>query len=255
MIAEFYAPGRSFLHRWDARAKLLVLPVVLASFFVPSTPLVLLAMTVLIAVVITVALGPAQLLPPLKTLWPVLILITVLTPPFHRAGPALFRLGAVTVLTTDGVATTLTLLLRFLGITYGFFAVVRTLSLDDLVLGLRWFGLPYGACLVVTITLRTIPALAQTWHAVRDAHRLRSNVADRGRQPIVKTYLPVLTSVMIEAVKGIPVLAMALESRGFGRKNPRTSFSGLKEGPRLVLDAAFLAAAAAVLLWPALVRW
>ena len=255
MIAEFYVPGASFLHRWDARAKLLFLPLVLAAFFVPSTPVVLLVLAAMIAALVAIALGPSQLLPPLKTLWPVLILITVLTPPFHLAGPALIRVGTVTLLTHEALATTLTLLARFLGITYGFFAVVRAMSLDDLVLGLRWFGLPYSACLVVTITLRTIPALALTWHAVRDAHRLRAGRGDRGRPPVVKTYLPVLTSVMIEAVKGIPVLAMALESRGFGRRNPRTSFSGLKEGSRLFVDAAGLAAAAVALLWPLVVRW
>ncbi|HTZ52693.1 MAG TPA: energy-coupling factor transporter transmembrane component T [Spirochaetia bacterium] len=255
MIAEFYVPGASFLHQWDARAKLLFLPLVLAAFFVPSTPLVLLLLTATIAAVIAIALGPSQLVPPLKTLWPVLVLITVLTPPFHPEGAALLRIGGVTLLTHGGLTTTLTLLARFLGITYGFFAVVRAMSLDDLVLGLRWFGLPYGACLVVTITLRTIPALALTWHAVRDAHRLRAGGSARGRPPIVKTYVPVLTSVMIEAVKGIPVLAMALESRGFGRRNPRTSFSGLKAGSRLFVDAMGLAAAAAALLWPLVVRW
>jgi len=255
VIAEFYVPGQSFLHRWDARAKLLVLPAVLAAFFIPSTPLVLAGFTAGIAAVLLLALGPSQLLPPLRTLWPVLVLITLLTPPFHRDGTAILRLAGAAALTAGGLHTTVVLLLRFLGITYGFFAVVRTLSLDDLVLGLRWFGLPYAACLVVTITLRTIPALAVTWHAARDAHRLRAGAVQQRRQPIVRTYLPVLTSVMIEAVKGIPVLAMALESRGFGRKNPRTSFAGLKEGPGLAVDAIALAVAAAALLWPALVRW
>ncbi len=255
MIAEFYSPGSSFLHRWDARAKLLALPVVLAAFFIPCPPWVLFALTGALAAVIVSALGPSQLVPPLKTLWPVLVLILVLTPPFHRLGAPVIRAGGVTLLSEEGVAVTLVLLLRFLGITYGFFAVVRTLSLDDLVLGLRWFGLPYGACLAVTITLRTIPALAATWHAVRDAHRLRAGVPEKRRAPIVRTYVPVLTSVMIEAVKGIPVLAMALESRGFGRKNKRTSLVGLKEGAGLVVDVVALAAVCAALLWPALVRW
>jgi energy-coupling factor transport system permease protein len=255
MIAEFYAPGSSFLHRWDPRAKLLVLPVVLAAFFIPSAPWVLLAFTAGIAGVISLALGPSHLLPPLKTLWPVLILILVLTPPFHAGGVPVVRMLSVTLLTTEGLDTTLVLLLRFLGITYGFFAIVRTVSLDDLVLGLRWFGLPYPACLVATITLRTIPALALTWHSVRDAHRLRAGVLERRRQPIVRTYLPVLTSVMIEAVKGIPVLAMALESRGFGRRNPRTSFAGLKGGRGLLVDGLSLAAVVAALLWPAFIRW
>jgi energy-coupling factor transporter transmembrane protein EcfT len=60
---------------------------------------------------------------------------------------------------------------------------------------------------------------------------------------------------MIEALKSIPALAMALESRGFGRRNARTSLAGLKSGSALLPDALGLAAAAAALLWPALLRW
>jgi energy-coupling factor transport system permease protein len=254
VIAEFYSPGQSFLHRWDARAKLLVLPLVLAGFFLPSAPWVLLVFSAGIAAVIALALGPSQLLPPLKAVWPVLVLILLLTSPFHLGGVPVLRVLGVTLLTSEGLDTTLVLLLRFLGITLGFFAVVRTVSLDDIVLSLRWFGLPYSACLVMTITLRMIPTLAVTWHAVRDAHRLRSGIIER-RQPLVRTYLPVLTSVMIEAVKGIPLLAMALESRGFGRRNPRTSLSRLRKGANLLPDALVLAGVAAALLWPALVRW
>jgi energy-coupling factor transport system permease protein len=254
MIAELYRPGGSLLHRWDPRAKLLLLPFLLAAFFLPAPPWVLLVLTAAITAVIAVELGPAELVPPLKTLVPILVLITVLTPPFHHAGSVLLRVGGLALLTAEGARLTSVLLLRFLGITLGFFAVVRTVSLDDMVLSLRWFRLPYSACLVVTITLRTIPTLAATWHNVRDAHRLRSGSPERRRR-IVRTYLPVLTSVLIESVKSIPLLAMALESRGFGRANARTSYAGLKGGVRLLPDALALAVAAAALLWPAAVRW
>jgi energy-coupling factor transport system permease protein len=256
MIVEFYRPGTSALHAWDPRAKMILLAVVLAAFFIPSPPWVLFVLAAALAAVIALFLGPAQLLPPLKTLWPILILISLLTPPFHRGGLPLLRLFDVTLVTSDGLDTTLVLLLRFLGITYGFFAVVRTVSLDEMVLSLRWFRLPYNACLVMTITLRTIPSLAATWTSVVDAHALRAGAVERQkRRRIVETYLPVLTSVLIEAVKGIPVLAMALESRGFGRRTPRTSFAELKKGRALAGDVLALVAATAALLWPAVVRF
>jgi energy-coupling factor transport system permease protein len=256
VIAEFYKPGESALHRLDPRAKLVLLVVVLGAFFIPSAPWVLLLFTLAIVSVITVFLGPSQLVPPLKTLWPILILIFLLTPPFHRTGAVLVRVFDFTLVTVDGVQTTLLMLLRFLGITFGFFAVVRTLALDDMVLSLRWFRLPYAACLVITITLRMIPTLGATWHNVLDAHRLRSGSGPGvPRRRIVQTYLPVLTSVLIEAVKGIPLLAMALESRGFGRRNPRTSLAELKRGRTLAADILVLAAASAALLWPLAVRW
>jgi energy-coupling factor transport system permease protein len=255
VIVEFFRPGNSLLHRMDPRPKLLFLVVVLIAFFLPSAPWVPLLFSLAIVAVIAVFLGPRQLLPPLKTLWPILILILLLTPPFHRGGVPVVRIIGIPLVTSEGLDMTLVMLLRFLGITLGFFAVVRTLALDDLVLSLRWFGLPYAACLVITITLRTIPSLAATWHNVVDAHRLRSGAVDSRRRRIVQKYLPVLTSVLIEAVKGIPVLAMALEGRGFGRSNPRTSYAELKKGRALIGDMLVLVAASAALLWPAFLRW
>ncbi len=253
---EFYRAGTTVLHRLDPRAKLIILVVELAAFFLPSAPWVLLLLTAFIACVIAIVLGPAQLMPPLKTLWPILILIVLLTPPFHREGASLLQVFGFTLVTTGGLNMTLVMLLRFLGITLGFFAIVRTLALDDMVLSLRWFGLPYSACLVMTITLRTIPTLGATWHNVLDAHRLRSGAPiGPPRRRLVETYLPVLTSVLIEAVKSIPLLAMALESRGFGRRNPRTSFAELRTGRHLVGDVLVLAAVMAAFLWPLAVHW
>ncbi len=252
MNLDFYRPGRSFLHRLDPRAKLLFLAPLFVAFFLNVPAWLLLLDSAAIMAAVALSLGPRQLLPPLKAIGPVLILICLLTPPFHRGGQALLHVLGVTILTADGLRETLVMLLRFLGITFGFFGIVSTISMDDLVLSMRWFGLPYAACLVMIITLRTIPSLAATWHNVRDAHRLRADPLAAGRRRrFLETWLPVLTSVLIEAVKGIPVLAMALESRGFGRRNPRTSFAELRRGRALVPDLLVLAGITLVLLCPA----
>jgi energy-coupling factor transporter transmembrane protein EcfT len=54
--------------------------------------------------------------------------------------------------------------------------------------------------------------------------------------------------VMIQAVKSIPVLAMALETRGIGRKNARSSFWELKKGRAFRLDLLAAALISALLL-------
>jgi energy-coupling factor transport system permease protein len=253
--AEFYRPGTSFLHAFDPRAKLFLLVPVVACFFLPAPAWVPAAFAAALAAVIVVSLGPRELLPPLQAMAPVLLFIVLLTPPFHRAGPAVIDVNGFALLTADGLRETVTLVVRFVGITLGFFAVVRTVSLDDLVLSLRWFGLPYSVCLVVIVTLRTMPTLAATWRNVQDAHRLRSGPPEeragrRGRRRKVTAWLPMLTSLLVEAVKGIPLLAMALESRGFGRRNTRTAFAELKRGGAFIRDAAVCLALAALFLCP-----
>lgn len=250
MNVDFFRPGVSFLHRYDPRAKLFLLVPVFACFFLPMPAWLLVPYAAAMMAVVAATLGPRELLPPLKTIAPVLVLICLLTPPFHRGGASLLRIAGLSVLTVDGARETLVMIMRFLGITFGFFAVVRTISLDELVLSLRWFGLPYTACLVVIIALRTMPSLAGTWRNVLDAHRLRSGPMDTRRRRIVRTYLPVLTSLLIEAVKGIPALAMALESRGFGRGAKRTSLAELKRGRPFAMDIVACAVVTILLLAP-----
>jgi energy-coupling factor transport system permease protein len=255
MVVDFFKPGTSFLHRFDPRAKLLLLVPVTVSLLVPAPAAVSACIVALLLAVIAAAFGPAELAVPLQPILPVLILIAFLTPPFHRSGTVLLDVSGFALVTTGGLLAALTMILRFGGLSLAFFAAFRSIELDDLVLALRWFGLPYSACLVVIIAFRSLPSLAATYRSVQDAHKLRSGPpsgtgrAGRGR---AKAFLPILTSVLIQAVKGIPVLAMVLESRGFGRSNPRSSFAELKRGRALAVDLAIAAAVSALFLLAAL---
>lgn len=262
MTLDFYKPGTSFLHRFDARAKLLLLLPVTASFFVPSSPAAGGVLVLLLAAVIAAAFGPRELAVPLKPILPVLVLVCLLTPPFTRGGRVLVEIAGFPLVTAAGLGATLAILVRFTGLTLGFFAVFRSVELNELMAGLRWFGLPFSLCLLVIVAFRSIPSLGQTYHNVQDAHRLRGGTEllapgrRRGRtRGRLTAFLPVLTSVLIQAVKAIPVLAMVLESRGFGRANPRTSHVQLKKGGALAVDLLIAAAAAAAFLAIVIVPW
>lgn len=74
-----------------------------------------------------------------------------------------------------------------------------------------------------------------------DAHKLRLTVNTKlpGRWNLAarfKSMLSVLTSVLIQAVKGIPVLAMALETRGFGRKTKHGCLRQMKRFKNLLFE-------------------
>lgn len=249
MTADFHLPGSSFLHRTDPRARLLALPGLTACFLVPAEPLALLAVATACIAVFALALGGRQLAILARALAPVLLFITILTPLSTREGAALVTVAGFPLLTTVGARATLVYLARFTGISAVFFALLRTLRLEELVLALRWFGLPFPAALAVTVTFRYIPFLAGTWREVKDAHRLRGAGTAAG---------PVLTAVVIKAVKSIPALAMALEGRGLGRAGPRTSLETLGPTGRFLLHAAAVtglcASVLVMLLLPALQR-
>ena len=253
---ELSRPGNSSLHFLDPRVKLALLVPAVVCFFLRVPPLAQLPALLAVSAVILLFLGPRELWNPIKAVAAVLLLVVLLTPVFNRGGRTLVKVAGFPLLTTDGILVTASILVRFLGITLAFVCVFRSMELDHLVLGLRWFGVPYTLCLVVVVAFRYIPSLGATWRNVLDAHRLRSGPpARRARRRLREEYLPVLTSVLIQAVKGIPALAMALESRGFGRSGRRTSYAELRAGRQVLGDALVGICAAAFFLAPAFIRW
>lgn len=243
MIVDFFKPGVSVLHRFDPRAKLPLLLVITTCFFLPFRLAIPASYAAALAVVVGVCLGLGELKKAVLAIAPLLLVICALTPLFMQGGRLLWAPFGLPYITSAGLLQTARLGIRFCGITFVFFAVFRTIELDDLILTLRWYGLSYRVTLVLTIALRFIPTLAQVYANVRDAHALRRSGGRRERP--MERLIPVLTSLVIQAVRGIPTLAMVLESRGFGRSNPRTCYAELPGGARL---ARHLAAAAAIAL-------
>jgi energy-coupling factor transport system permease protein len=154
------------------------------------------------------------------------------------------------LLTSEGLSEAHRLLLRFTGLTLSFFIVFRTLDMNDLILALRWFGLPFRVALIIIVSLRFIPSLFVVYKNVQDAHTLR---ASRGKKAgFFQRTLPVLTSVVIQAIRSIPSLAMALETRGFGRGGRRTEYRILPMGLGFGLSLAAAVLLTALLFLPLL---
>jgi energy-coupling factor transport system permease protein len=221
-------------------------------FFLPLRLPLLAAYLGSLALALWLCLGIRELLRPLRTVAPLLLLVLLLTPPFHRGGQAFLRLGGFTLLSADGLREAALLAVRLTGITFAFFALLRSTDPADLILGLRTFGLPFAAGLVVSTALQYVPSLKHLYDQVQDAHRLRraENSAPTAKGlRAAKALIPQLTSVLILSIRRIPVLAMALELRGVGLKTRRTSLRRLPGGWRLaasILTAALLGGAALV---------
>jgi energy-coupling factor transport system permease protein len=261
VTGSFYLPGDGLLHRFDPRCKLPLAVLFTALFFLPLPLPLLGAYLGIVALAIWLSLGFRELLRPLRTIAPLLLLILLLTPPFHRGGQVYLRLGGLTLLSAAGVLEAARLALRFTGITFTFFGLLRSTDPADLILALRAFGLPFAAGLAVSVAMQYVPGLKGLYDQVQDAHRLRraqnSAPAPKGLRAL-GGMLPLLTSVLILSIRRIPALAMALELRGVGLKTPRTSLRRLPGGRRLaagvtaavLVGAATAAAAAVAFLFP-----
>lgn len=248
MIDTLYRGGNTFLHQYDCRLKLLLLPLLILFFFIPA-PWFLSGGFLLFLVIITLAaLGASDLLLPVRMIFPLLILILILTPLFYPQGLALLKFGSFVFLTDKGLLESFLYISRFTGITLIFFMLFRTTPMEDILLGLSWYRLPYTLTLVISVALRYIPHLAGLYGQITAAHALRCSVRDapprKGLFFRIRKIFPILVSLMIQGVKTIPVLTMALELKGIGRDNNRTRLRNLpvpvKGGRQIFLTALLL---------------
>lgn len=238
MIDTLYRSRTSPLHRYDCRLKLFLLPLMTVFFFLPLSTAASALYSAGLLLAVLVLLGGKDLLIPLKMILPLLILILILTPLFNREGTVLLRAGGFALVSDRGLKEALIYICRFTGISYLFFIFFRTTPMEDILLGLRWYRLPYTAVLVISIALRYIPHLAGLYSQIKAAHALRQTAGGRRTRGIgrIRNLFPVLVSLMIQSVKTIPVLTMALELKGIGREGSRSRYRALPPAPAPLLQ-------------------
>ncbi|MBR4159759.1 MAG: energy-coupling factor transporter transmembrane protein EcfT [Spirochaetia bacterium] len=198
---------KSFLYQADPRLKLILMLIYTAAFFCPVSAVRygLLLVPVVLAGFITCGFKP--FLSVFKLILPLLVLTALVTPFF------------------SGIHETVRIILRFIGITALFFLYFKTTDSDQFIQTLRFFGMPYRIALIISISISYIPLLLDTYHDADSAHKLRytESCPAVNRWNFIARFraiLPVLASVLIQAVKNIPTLAMALEIRGVGKAKP-----------------------------------
>jgi energy-coupling factor transport system permease protein len=177
-----------------------------------------------------------QVFQPIKTVFPLMFLVLIITPLFTPEGEPLFSAAEIINITDAGLMKAFVFILRLLVLSWVFFLFYKSTDFEELNLTLLWFRLPYNASLVITLSLRYIPHLFGVYSGIKEAHSLRQPVRQK-KQPL-KDIFPTLVSVLIHAVKSIQPLSMALESRGFGRNNKRSCLLALKALKEIKLQAA-----------------
>ncbi len=243
MVAETFIAGKGPLYKIDPRPKLILLVSIVVYFLVESRPVMQFSILIMILLIIGFSISLKHIWLPVKSILPILILTAVLTPPLNTDGNVILSIGGWTIISDLGLLLTVVLILRFSGITAAFYLFFSTTETSSFILALRAFGLPYRAALTVTISLRYIPDMYMTYARISDAHKLRTagiaaggKVKKRGFLLRLRRLYPVLISVLIHAVKGIPSLAMALDAKGLGRRNQRTSCIKLCPWKKILLQ-------------------
>ncbi len=228
---DLYVPGDSPLHRLDPRVKLLLLVEGLAAAFLIHSPWAMAAGLLALLGLLRLNGIPLHLLTWLwRQMRVLLFFILLLQPFFSPGGEVLLALGPLRW-TSGGVEAALYLALRVLLMAYLVAALLFTTEQRRLVQALVRLGMPYEWGLMLSLTLRFIPAIYGLFVTVREAQAARGW---RAEGPLLKRwrgYLPVLVAVVIGTLRQSDQLTMALAARGLGRTARRTVWRDLRMRP------------------------
>lgn len=250
MTTSTYVAGTGWLYRFDPRAKILLMLLLCIWFFLPVRLAGLYAVVALIMLAGAFNTGFSQVARTFRSILPMLLFMVLFMPFNVRDGQPLLTLGTFTLVTEEGLMQAARLGGRFIGITYVCTLLFATTIMNEVMLALRWYRLPYKAGLVVTLAFTYIPFIADSFSQIAESHRLREAEEEQGRRLFhrLKDLVPTLTSALVVALRSIPNLAMSLEMRGFGLGNRRSQYHTLASY-RHPFTHFLLSAIIPVLLW------
>jgi energy-coupling factor transport system permease protein len=249
---SIYIERPSFIHqRLDPRTKLAALGAVFVLALSFNHPAVLGGLVVLVLVAGRVAqVGWRSMAPFLAgSLW-FFILGIVIWPLYVRGGPALFSIAGQTI-TLDGLLFGLAMGLRVALMVTAAGVWMMTTSPQKLTVGLLHLGLPYKAGVAMTAAIRFVPLLNAERATIAEAQQARALDLRRGN-PLGRAVksVAIIGPLFIRAIDVAQGLALAMDARGFGVRDGRTSIVELHltRADRLVLFALLAASLVAIAL-------
>ena len=201
MSFYLYQDKSTFFHKLDSRIKLAIL---FASFFVfvaldDISYLLIFLGVVLIQGLISKVLGN------LKRIWFILFMTGFFSMVLWSLTAADPLYGAIVALKVDGM------------IIAGLFFLSTTRN-EEIFLGLIRLKVPYRVAFVFQMSLRLIPTFMGTVRTVVEAQKSRGLDLETG-SPIarLKKHIPLLAPIFLLTIRNSDQLAMALESKGWGK--------------------------------------
>ena len=237
MIGQYF-PGDSFLHRMDARVKILLLLILLIEVFVfTSAPVYLLMTGITFLLIMTSKVPVRMVLRSLKPLWWI-ILFTFVLHLFSHPGREIYRIWQF-VITQEGVEQGALISVRLMLLivlstllTFTTSPLKLTDALESLLSPFKRLGLPaHELAMMMTIALRFIPTLISETDKIMKAQQSRG--ADFVTGSILsrlKNMVPILVPLFLSAFRRADDLALAMEARCYRGGEGRTRMKEMKLG-------------------------
>jgi energy-coupling factor transport system permease protein len=223
-MIRLYLDRGTALHRLNPTAKLVAMGLACIAALIDDDPAYLAALMLLALALLLAAHAASHL----RRLWffiPMFFLLGMLfwvvfypgtTPWFEIGGWTFDREPLERGLAVACRTTTFFLL----GLTF-----LACVSVEEFATGLRALGLPAAATLALTLAFRLMPLYMQSAATVLQVQQLRGLEPERGGPwARAQRMVPLLVPTTLTALRSIDLMAMALESRGFGAHRRRSEF-------------------------------
>jgi energy-coupling factor transport system permease protein len=247
-----YVDRPSYIHhRLDPRTKLAALGAVFVLALAFNHPAVLGGLVLLVLLLGRLAqVGWRSMAPFLAGgLW-FIVLGVAIWPLYVHGGAALFTLLGQTI-TLDGLLFGLAMGLRVALMVTAAGVWMMTTSPQKLTVGLLHLGLPYKAGVAMTAAIRFVPLLNAERATIAEAQQARALDLRKGN-PLARAIksVAIIGPLFIRAIDVAQGLAVAMDARGFGVRDGRTSIIELRlaRADRLVMFALLAACVVAVAL-------
>ena len=244
-----YYPGDSFLHKMDARVKMVLSLVYLICIFFIQSFFGFGVIFVLLALIVAVSKVPVRSV--LKSIKPILILLiftTLLNLFFNLEGETLVQWWIFRI-TTGGLIFSAIMILRLVLLVMGMSMLTHTTTPVDLTAAIESLLKPLNVvhfpvhelAFIMSIALRLIPSIMEETDRIIRAQKARGADFESGNIfKRAKAFIPILIPMFIGAFKRAEELAVAMDARCYKGAKGRTKMKILKCGWRDAVGAVVL---------------
>jgi energy-coupling factor transport system permease protein len=225
---DLYLEHNTALHRLDPRVKILGLAAVFAlalTFNHPAYVAGVAAAVLLLAVLARCLLNLWRL----RAIFVLLFVFSsLLWPVMLRGATEVARLGPL-IVTRESLLYGIAVGMRLDAMVAAGLLFLSTTRVEEFTAGLRRLGLPFPVSFAFSLAFRFVPTFADSAYTIIQAQKSRGLDLDSGGLVTrLRRHVPLLIPAMVCAVRNTDLLAMALESRGFGRAAKRTEYREMR---------------------------
>lgn len=239
-IGQFF-PGESFVHKLDARMKIILTIAIIVEIFVCDNYFSLALVVAFVILCVGVSGIPVKVIfRGMKAIYLIIILTSLLQIFYNSTGEVLVEWWKITI-TTGGIKTAIFLAVRIIALilisslmTYTTSPTVLTDALERLLSPLNKIKVPvHTLAMMMTIALRFIPILIDEIDKIMSAQKARgSDIGVGNLAQRAKALVPIFVPLFVNSFRRAYELAFAMECRCYRGGDGRTRMKKMHMGAR-----------------------